>query len=109
MSHLFARLPRAWESRILPGFELTSTEGIHILCIYPPKIEEAQLACSSVQFGITKPEPSSDLSNKNFVEILRQVRKQGGVSIAAHVTSDHGLLRVLDGQARIKRGVTRIC
>ena len=28
---------------ILPGFELTSTEGIHILCIYPPKIEEAQL------------------------------------------------------------------
>ena len=87
---------------ILPGFELTSTEGIHILCIYPPKIEEAQLRLFLGSFEITKPEPSSDLSNKNFVEILSQVRKQGGVSIAAHVTSDHGLLRVLDGQARIR-------
>ena len=87
---------------ILPGFELTSMEGIHILCIYPPKIEEAQLRLFLGSFGITKPEPSSDLSNKNFVEILSQVRKQGGVSIAAHVTSDNGLLRVLDGQARIR-------
>ena len=33
---------------------------------------------------------------------MNQVRKQGGVSIAAHVTSRHGLLRVLDGQARIR-------
>ena len=87
---------------ILPGFELTSTEGIHILCIYPPKIEEAQFRLFLGSFGITKPEPSSDLSNRNFVGILNQVRKQGGVSIAAHVTSRHGLLRVLDGQARIR-------
>ncbi len=87
---------------ILPGFELTSTEGIHILCIYPPKIEEAKLRLYLGSFGITKPEPSSDLSDKDFVEILSQVREQGGVSIAAHVTSRHGLLRVLDGQARIR-------
>ena len=87
---------------ILPGFELTSTEGIHILCIYPPKIEEAQLRLFLGSFGITKPEPSSDLSNRNFAEILGQVRKQGGVSIAAHVISNHGLFRVLDGRARIR-------
>ena len=87
---------------IFPGFELTSTEGIHILCIYAPHTAEVQLRLFLGSFGITKPEPSSDLSNKSFAEILGQVRKQGGVSIAAHVTSNHGLLRVLDGQARIR-------
>ena len=87
---------------IFPGFELTSTEGIHILCIYSPHTAEVQLRLFLGSFGITKPEPSSDLSNKSFAEILGQVRKQGGVSIAAHVTSNHGLLRVLDGQARIR-------
>ena len=53
-------------------------------------------------FGITDTEPSAKLADKAFVDILAKVREQGGVAIAAHVTNDNGLLKVLTGQARIQ-------
>ncbi|MCY4057934.1 MAG: phosphoesterase, partial [Gammaproteobacteria bacterium] len=37
-----------------------------------------------------------------FAEILEAVRSQGGIAIAAHVTNDGGLFRVLSGQPRIR-------
>jgi hypothetical protein len=86
---------------VFPGFELSSSEGIHVLCIYPQDVEQHQLERFLGEFGIRNTTPSSDLSNKSFVEILRHVREQGGATIAAHVTTDKGLFKVLSGQARI--------
>lgn len=88
---------------VFPGFEISSNEGVHVLCIYPLGTGQDTLGRYLGEFGITKTGPSSDLSSKNFVDILEQVRVQGGVTIAAHVTSDKGgLLKVLKGQARIR-------
>ena len=87
---------------IFPGFELYSAEGIHILCIYPPHTKETQLGLFLGAYGITQPEPSSDPSNKSFIEILREVRQQGGVTIAAHVANNRGLFKSLTGQPRIR-------
>jgi DNA repair ATPase RecN len=87
---------------IFPGFELSSNEGIHILCIYPPDTEIGELERFLGEFGIRKTKPSSDLASKNFVGILDCVRKQGGVAVAAHVTNDNGLFKVLSGNARIQ-------
>ena len=87
---------------IFPGFELSSSEGIHILCIYPPDTREDQLQRFLGEFGIRRTEPSSDLSDESFEEVLRKVREQGGITVAAHVTSKKGLFEVLDGQARIR-------
>ena len=87
---------------ILPGFELTSSDGIHVLCIYPPHIAEEQLERFLGEFGIRKTEPSSDPSGEPFDDILKKVREQGGISIAAHVTTTHGLFSALEGQARIR-------
>ena len=87
---------------IFPGFELSSTEGIHVLCIYPQDTAEEQLGRFLGEFGIMGTDPSSDLSNSYFVQILARVRKQGGIAIAAHVTNDKGLFKALSGQARIK-------
>ncbi|HUT24891.1 MAG TPA: phosphoesterase, partial [Sumerlaeia bacterium] len=86
---------------VFPGFELSSREGVHVLCIYPKDTNEEQLGRFLGEFGITKTGPSSDFSNQNFLQVLTQVREQGGVAIAAHVTNDNGLLKVLSGQARI--------
>lgn len=86
---------------VFPGFELSSSEGIHILCIYPQDVDQHQLERFLGEFGIRNTTPSSDLATKSFVEILRHVREQGGVTIAAHVTTDKGLFQVLNGQARI--------
>ncbi len=87
---------------VFPGFELSSSEGVHILCLYPQATEQAQLERYLGVFEITKTGPSSDLSGKSFADILSRVREQGGVAIAAHVTNDNGLLDVLSGQAGIR-------
>ena len=87
---------------IFPGFELSASEGVHVLCIYPPDTGEENLERFLGEFGIRDPGPSSNLSGDNFGEILVKVRQQGGVSIAAHVTNEKGLLTTLAGQACIK-------
>lgn len=88
---------------VFPGFELSSSEGVHVLCIYPPDSDQDQLGRYLGAFGITDPKPSSDLSSMSLEDILAEVREQGGVTVAAHVTSGQGgLLRVLKGQARVR-------
>ena len=87
---------------MFPGFELSSTEGIHVLCLYPPETAAAALERFLGEFGIRATGPSSSLCDKTFSELLARVRDQGGISIAAHVTNDKGLFRVLEGQPRIR-------
>jgi hypothetical protein len=87
---------------IFPGFELSSSEGVHILCIYPRDTDDDKLGRFLGEFGITEIRPSTEPANKSFVEILEKVRKQGGVTVAAHVTNSGGLFDVLSGQPRIK-------
>lgn len=88
------------EITIFPGFELSSSEGVHVLCIYPQDTEEGELERYLGEFGITCIEPSSDLSDKSLGEILTKVREKNGVTIAAHVTNDKGLFKVLEGKSR---------
>ena len=86
---------------VLPGFELATTEGIHVLCVYSPETTEEQLGRFLGEFGIRSTEPSAALSDQSFDEVLATVPAQGGIAIAAHATGSKGLLRVLEGQARI--------
>ena len=88
--------------RVFPGFELTSTEGIHVLCLYPPSSTKASLERFLGEFGIRTTEPTSNPCDRSFSELLALVRRQGGVSIATHVESDNGLFQVLRGQSRIR-------
>ena len=86
---------------IFPGFEISSSEGIHILCIYPLDTDEERLNRLLGEFGIRETEPSSTLSKISLKSLLERVRGQDGIAIAAHATNDKGLFRVLSGQARI--------
>ena len=87
---------------VFPGFELSSTEGIHVLCLYSLDATETELERFLGGFGIRATEPSSSLCDKSFSELLACVRDQGGISIAAHVANTNGLLRVLQGQPRVQ-------
>ena len=93
---------RIARSRFSLDLKFPPSEGIHILCIYPPDTIEERLERFLGEFGIRSPEPSSDLSSESFEEVLRKVREQGGITVAAHVTGDKGLFEVLDGLARIR-------
>ena len=86
---------------IFPGFEISSREGVHLLCLYPPDTDGKLLGRYLGEFGILDTTPSTDLSNKPFQELLKLVVNRGGIAIAAHVTNEGGLFRVLSGQARI--------
>ncbi len=86
---------------IFPGFELSSSEGIHILCIYPPNADKNSLDRFLGEFRIRKTGPSANLSSEPFDKVLTMVEQQGGVAIAAHVTNAKGLFKALEGQARI--------
>ena len=87
---------------VFPGFELSSTEGIHVLCLYPPEATEAELDRFLGEFGIRATTPSSNPCEKSFSDLIARVRDQGGISIAAHVTNVNGLFRVLQGKPRIQ-------
>ena len=87
---------------IFPGFELSSSEGVHLLCLYPQDTGDDQLGRYLGEFGIRETSPSTELATKTFAEILEAVRSQGGIAIAAHVTNDSGLFDVLSGRARIR-------
>ena len=100
----FRKVAKGHDITIFPGFEVSSSEGIHVLCIYPPDMEDDHLARFLGELGIREPGSSTTLSDKTFLDLLATVRDQGGITIAAHVTSQPGgLLEVLNsGQARIR-------
>ncbi len=98
----FRRAAAHRDIHVFPGFELSSSEGVHVLCIYPQDTDDERLGRFLGEFGITNTTPSSDLANQGFIAILDSVREQGGVTIAAHVTNDGGLFKVLSGKARIQ-------
>ena len=87
---------------IFPGFELTSSEGIHVLCIYPSDTDDEKLSRFLGGFGIQEIEPSTDPSSKGFAEIIEEVQAKDGIAVAAHVTGDKGFFKELHGQPRIR-------
>ena len=86
---------------VFPGFELASSEGVHVLCLYAPETAEEELERFLGEFGIRATTRSSTPCKDSFSEVLARVCDQGGIPIAAHATNDSGLLRVLRGRPRI--------
>lgn len=79
---------------VLPGFEITSTEKVHMVCLYPAGIDSAtlnqHLGSLGVPAGANKTAPSS----LGCLAIAEKVLKQGGFWYAAHITGANGLLRL---------------
>jgi hypothetical protein len=93
---------------VLPGFEFTATLGFHILAIFPTdtsirKLEhlliELNVPSERLDEGATEVGATSDV-----LTAYRLIDEAGGLAIAAHANSSHGVaLRGLDfgGQTRI--------
>ncbi len=93
---------------VLPGFEFTATFGFHILGIFPPdtpvrRIEHILLSLNIPPEAID--EGSSNVgASSDVLAAYRAINDAGGIVIAAHVNTAHGVaMRGFDfgGQTRI--------
>jgi hypothetical protein len=93
---------------VLPGFEFTATLGFHVLAIFPPETSirslehlliELNVPTSKLDEGATEVGATADVLTG-----YRLIDEAGGLAIAAHANSSHGVvLQGLDfgGQTRI--------
>ncbi len=93
---------------VLPGFEFTAALGFHILGIFPPETPIRELEFLLLKLGI----PADKLdegatvvgATADVLTAYRLIREAGGIVIAAHANSSHGvMMRGLNigGQTRI--------
>ena len=73
----FRQAGRGHNITVFPGFEIGTSEGVHVLCLYPSNIAIETLSRYLGEFGCQRHSPSSKLSNKSFTDILRFVNEQG--------------------------------
>jgi len=91
---------------LLPGFEVESREGVHILCLFDPDASISHLEDTLVQLGLTAAKRKSNRlelrTKQNFAEVLDLIQDEcGGICIAAHIESNKGLLAALRQGARV--------
>ena len=84
---------------VFPGFEANSSEGVHILCLFPPETTPSEMNNLIGASNIRDPKVESPLSCKTCEQMLDLVQSRGGIAITAHVTSNSGLLTTLSGSA----------
>lgn len=93
---------------VLPGFEFTATLGFHILGIFAPETPLRQLEHVLLSLNVP-PEALEAGSSRvgasaDVLTAYRLINEAGGICIAAHVNSTHGVaMRGVDfgGQTRI--------
>lgn len=94
------------DMQLLPGFEVESSEGVHVLCLFEPNIKvvdlEEALALLGLRRARRQQSKSTEIrSNRSFPDVVRTMQADcGGICIAAHVTTGKGLLATLEGGAR---------
>lgn len=92
---------------LLPGFEVETSEGIHVLCLFDPDTPLADLEDTLAQLGLTKSKRRQNRlelrANRDFGGLIRFVQEEcSGICIAAHIESNKGLLAALREGARVE-------
>ena len=93
---------------VLPGFELTANPGVHILCIFDQKKNIDELRDLLVRLGIDRkqfgdPEAfSSDAIEEPGYTIIKEIEKEGGIAIPAHIHQGSGIIGRIKGGSAAK-------
>ena len=94
---------------LLPGFEVESSEGIHVLCLFDPETKVVDLEDTLARLELTKEKRTRQKrlelrADRDFPKLVTFIQEDcGGVCIAAHMDSDKGLLSFGTGGARADR------
>ncbi|WP_316158308.1 MULTISPECIES: TrlF family AAA-like ATPase [unclassified Bradyrhizobium] len=87
---------------VLVGFEAASSEGVHLLCLFPGTTSKEELERVIGACGVTNLAAESPQSDKTCEQLLKIIPGYGGITIAAHACSPSGLLTTLRGQSRAR-------
>lgn len=79
---------------VFPGFEIASTEKVHMVCLFPEDTNRDQLNRYLGRLDLTDVEDGVRPSNLGCLELAKQVHELGGFWYAAHATGKNGLLRL---------------
>ena len=79
---------------VFPGFEIASTEKIHMVCLFAEDTKTEKLQRVLGRLDLMDPEERVKPSNLGCLEIAGIVQEQGGFWYAAHMTGRSGLLRL---------------
>ncbi len=82
------------------GFEAVAKDGVHFLCLFDPD-KDTNMERYMGDCGVVASNELSPLGMLDSRELLKKTRDWGAAAIAAHVTSNGGLLRTLNGQSCI--------
>lgn len=86
---------------VFPGFEANSSEGVHLLCLFPPETTRSEMNTHIGACQVRDLKAESPISNKTCEQIMQLIQELGGLAISAHVTSAAGILKSLTGQTRM--------
>lgn len=86
--------------QVFPGFEVASTEGLHLLCLFDPLTPVEEIHHTITELGLPPQErwikESGGVPRQSplsFPEIITHVqRKRHGLCLAAHMDRENGLL-----------------
>ncbi len=77
---------------VFPGFEIASTEKIHMVCLFPENTTTNQLKAYLGDLGFASPEKLTEPSRYACLELAERIKNLGGFWYAAHITQKNGLL-----------------
>lgn len=78
---------------VFPGFEVTTTEKVHWVCLFPEDTTEQQLERYLGKLHLTDPQEGARPSDLGGQRMLEVVEKHGGFCYAAHVILGKGILK----------------
>ena len=79
---------------VFPGFEVSSSEKIHMVCLFSEGTTKDQLSRYMGHFGLTNPAEKVWPSSHTCLDLAKKIEEIGGFWYAAHMTGSNGLLRL---------------
>ncbi|MBP0633346.1 TrlF family AAA-like ATPase [Cupriavidus sp. AcVe19-1a] len=77
---------------VFPGFEIASTEKIHMVCLFAEDTTKDQLHRYLGNLGLTDPQDKVWPSKLGCLELAEAIKNVGGFWYAAHATQANGIL-----------------
>jgi AAA domain len=86
---------------VFPGFEATAKDGVHLLVLFDPTTDIANINRNIGECGIPADCRESRPGSLDTRELLERAETWAAVTVAPHVTTGGGLLDKLSGQSAV--------